>query len=45
MTVLAADIKLHDLTLRDTVIFYGNRLTWKTEMPIFTSYLLKLKKI
>lgn len=35
----------HDLTLRDTVIFYGNRLTWKTEMPNFTSYLLKLKKI
>jgi hypothetical protein len=35
----------NDLTLRDTVTFYGNRLMWKIEVPNYTSYLLKLKKI
>lgn len=35
----------HDLTPKETITFYGERLVWKTEVPNFTSYLLKLKKI
>ncbi|MBQ7322423.1 MAG: hypothetical protein IJW99_10025 [Clostridia bacterium] len=35
----------HDLTLRESIVFYGNRLVWKTQVPNFTSYLLKLKRL
>jgi hypothetical protein len=34
----------HDLTLKESIVFYGDRLLWKTKLPNFTSYLLKLKK-
>ena len=35
----------HDLTLMESVVFYGDRLSWKTDVPNYTSYLLKMKKI
>ena len=35
----------HDLEKQESVIFYGERLTWKKSLPNFTSYMLKLKKI
>ena len=34
----------HDLTLKESIVFYGERLLWKTKLPNFTSYMLKLKK-
>ena len=35
----------HDLTLTEKLSFFGSRFIWKPNMPNFTSYLIKLKKI
>ena len=35
----------HDLELTETLTYFGNRIMWKANVPNFTSYLLKLKKL
>jgi hypothetical protein len=35
----------HDMTLYESLVFFGDRFIWKPDMPNFTSYLIKLKKL
>ena len=35
----------HDLTLTDSIVYFGNKVILKRNLPNFTSYLVKLKKL
>ena len=35
----------HDLTLVEKAVIYGDRFVWEPNVPNFTCYMIKLKKI